>query len=1040
MSHPQLKIYKSSAGSGKTYQLVLNYLSIILKDQNPDKFKKILAITFTNKAANEMKERIISGLTKLVEGKDERFLNDYFLATGIPPHELSEKASILLSRILHNYGHLNILTIDKFVHKVIRSFSRELGLSSSFELAFDFDDLLARCIDDILKDLGENKVLTQTLIEYYQNLIDSDENPNIEYALTEQAKVLKNEDSKEHLNYYNDKDLPYFNEVRKKLLAECKVLRNEMLSLKVKLEGILGEERNNLKIGTTKYFASILDDLQNNAKTIGLSESQRNNVEAEKWIAASKEKTHPNTFALINAHSEEMKSLFLQIDDLGKKEAFLKLVDKNLMGFALLTNLQHKILEIKKENNLVLIGELNQIISKIILSEPAPFIYEKIGNRFENYFIDEFQDTSTLQWMNLIPLFHDSLSKGFENLIVGDAKQAIYRWRGGDAQQFVDLPKVTQPFTDQEFINSSFSRAHQPFTLNHNYRSSTAIIDFNNWLFDSIIEDLNNDKIKEVYHDVTQQKTKTDNGLVSVSLYDLNKEAEIKEYLQILLNQINECREDNFNYKDICILTRRNKEGAEIAQFLVKNNIPITSQDSLLLSESPQVQLIFHLMKAINQPTSENVMKVFTLFDSERDVLSLYEQYRIPASDEFYNNGFDFNEFLKNELTGFSNQEYSTYSLFDKVDLLIRLLKFSREELFIDKFLNLIFEFQGKNGQQINRFIEYFEDNASKISIAAPDGNDAIKIMTIHKSKGLQFPVVMIPKQIESDKQDAIWVKSENLENIGLPEVSLKLSEKSLITEIETYYDNSIIQGNNDLLNMIYVAFTRAETRLYLSFRTFKKSSFPNNIHSYIESHPNYNSETRQLVLGAKNKKPAIQDKSVIDRSIKIDTSNTETWRTKLLLCSPNNDDQKKLITLDERTFGIAIHEILQKIEVLSHAEEIVFKYLKKHSYLDVFKEEILSVIKSFTEHPIIIDIYNNANRILSERSICTRNGEIFRPDKVIEKSDMIYVIDFKTGSPNEKFKQQIMAYAHLLSNIYHLPVKSYLIYLSKDKTEVIHV
>lgn len=1037
---PTLKIYKSSAGSGKTYQLVLSYLSIILKDPQPDKFKKILAITFTNKAAKEMKERIISGLEKLQKNEDAQFMGDYHRATGIPGHELAEKAEILLKRMLHNYGHLNILTIDKFVHRIIRSFSRELGLTNNFELAFDFEEILSRCIDDLLKDLGEDELLTRTLVDYYQKLIDEDENANIEYALSEQAKILSKEETKEHLSYYTDKDLNYFKDVREKLSEENKELRSKMKAICQELIDLLGEDRNELKFGNTKYFASIIDDILNNEKNISYTLSQKEKIIEGKWLSKAKEKEFPDLLQRVLSNETKVQELFLSLDMMGKKEAFLQHVEKNLMGFALLNNIQRKIAAIKKDNNLVLIGELNQIISEIILKEPAPYIYEKIGNRFENYFIDEFQDTSVLQWMNLIPLFHNSLSNGHENLIVGDAKQAIYRWRGGDAHQFVALPRINPPFADAVWINNNFEAAHEPHVLTTNYRSSQSVISFNNWFFENLLSSLEEDNIKTIYQDVHQEMHRKEEGWVEVNILSKEKQSEEDADLQLLLEQIQECLSDGFDYRDLCVLVRANKEGAEIAQLLMEHKLPISSQDSLLLSESKAVTLVFSFLKAIHYPSSENVMKVFSQHRGDKDLLDLFERYKIAADDPRFHSGFDFDRFLKEELDGFEFDHYQLLSLYDKVDYLVSALDFHREDLFLDKFLNLTFEFQNKFGHQLPRFIEHYEGIKHKTSIAVPEGLNAITIMTIHKSKGLQFPVVFLPKPFDDKKTEATWLRHDTLEKVGLPEFSLKLKKDILYDDIEVEAAALTESSINDTLNLLYVAYTRAEDRMYLTFKESGSAKFPNNLDHLIRRHPSFNVDENRLRLGQRSTRTKKEMESQPEQSLMVETSNTLTWREKLVLLKPLDSTYQPEETLSERNWGLAIHELFQRIDDLQNTANLLSEFLLKQPTLQAFASEIKKMVLEFTSNPKVIDIYADTQQILSERSICSSEGKIFRPDKVLEKQNEICVLDFKTGEPLPKHQKQIRTYGELLKKIYPQSIKCYLIYLSSTKIDIVDV
>lgn len=1038
-STPSLKVFKSSAGSGKTYQLVLNYLSLILKDSNPDKFKKILAITFTNKASQEMKHRVLSGLKKLKSGDDQDFVNAYVEHIGIPSHELAAKADILLTKILHNYGHLNILTIDKFVHKIIRSFSRELGLTINFELAFDFKELTSRCIDNVLQDLGEDDRLTNTLIEYYKSLLDAEENPNIEYSLGELSKILEKENSSEKLKFYKDKDLSYFKDIRKQIATKISEMRKEILSNKENLEKILGTHFTSLKVGNSKAFSDIFKDIDKPSSISGFSDAQLKNIEASKWIAETHLKKQPELSSILELNEATLKKLYLNSHQLILEENFLRTIDKNLISFALLNNIQIQLEEIKKENNIVLIGELNQLISDIIGKESAPYIYEKIGARFENYFIDEFQDTSSLQWQNLIPLIHDSLSNGNENLIVGDAKQSIYRWRGGDASQFIELPFISQKVANLADVNQSFEYAYQETKLTDNYRSASSIINFNNWYFPKLVENISQDELTPVYSDVIQNNQRKNIGLVDISILD-DEDAVDEEFPfgRSLLKQISVSLEDDYLYKDIAVLVTTNALGADVAQFLSSNKIPVTSQESLLLSESNEIKLIYSFLKALRKSSNENVIRLFSILKG--NLLDLFESYRIPSEKEFYSEGYAFREFLKNEFPNFSLSHYQQLSIYDKVDYIIQLLSISRESLYVDRLLNIVFEFQQRNGNLIDLFLNYFDEKIWSSSVSPPNSTNAVTIMTIHKSKGLQFPIVLIPAQFEVKDRDSIWLSGEKISQLGLKDINLPKNNHLKTSDTNHLFEESSSLSLIDVMNMIYVAFTRAEDRMYVQYKTERAGTFMKSQIQVIQEHLEYNAETKSLIIGNREKKSK-ENKILKSNILKLDISSSKNWREKLIMVAPQSQMDLLNHEFSERKWGIAIHEILSAINSLDESQRCIENFLLRNPEWKEHEKRITALIKQYANNSIIKECFSETTLLFSEREIGAGKGTSLRPDKVIIKGKEVIVFDFKTGEAKQNHKQQILGYGHLLSKMYpDKQIKMYLIYLSSDELTIIHV
>lgn len=1035
-----LKIYKSSAGSGKTYQLVLNYLTLVLKSNNPDKFKRILAITFTNKAAQEMKARVLSGLRKLIDGKDTQFIDDYIKSTGLPAHELEEKAKILLSNILHNYGNLHILTIDKFVHKIIRSFSKELGLTTNFELTFDFESITTRCVDEVLQDLGNDEQLTKILIEYYRQLIDQENNPNIEKALIERAKILNQEEAIEKLAFYTDKNLDFFVNIRKDIRGKIKELIQSALQNKKRIIQLFGDELDFIKNGSTKAFNSILIGWENSMIPEPYSESQLTKATNEEWLSNSKAKTLPNLVSLLEVHGSELSERLININKVILKISFLENLDRNIMSFALLNDVQQQLNNYKKDNNVVFIGELNRIITDIIGKESAPYIYEKIGTRFENYFVDEFQDTSELQWKNLVPLIHDSLSNGNENLIVGDAKQSIYRWRGGNAQQFIDLPIINFNMVDIEDINRSFDYHKFVDKLDDNYRSSQSIITFNNWYFQGIRDLSDSTLISKMYSDAFQNQKRQLNGYVEVVIKKPSAEYNIEVPYDIdLIRQINDCLEDGYSFKDICILVRTNKGGSEIAQFLMEKDIPVTSQDSLLLGESELIKLLHALLMVLHHETEENVLRLFSHFRS-RSLMELFESYRIPSDkNTFYNSGYDLGKFLQLEIPSFNRNFYSQLSIFDQLDYLIKILDISREDLYVDRLLNATHEFQQRFGHQTSRFLNYLQDKILGSSVVPSESSNAVNVMTIHKSKGLQFPVVIIPKKIDNNDQDNIWLSGNSISDLGLTSIHMRPSKDAPDEEIKTLQEEHKELIAIDILNMIYVAYTRAEDRLYIHFVEYNSSNSVKQQIGLIESHPEYNSEKALLTIGKReNNTNEIKASAKLD--FVISTKNTINWREILILATTPSNLTDDSTNFNEKNWGITIHKILQEINNLKNWENSISRFVQKNKEWISYKEDIRQVIAQYVDNDIIKELYNDIIEIYSERDLGAGTGKILRPDKVIIKNHETIVIDFKTGNALPKHKEQILSYGEVLRRIYNQPIKLYLIYLSNNKITVLHV
>ena len=1049
------KIYKSSAGSGKTYTLVLSYLTIILKDKDPDKFKKILAITFTNKASKEMKERILGGLNKLMDGKDDKFISSYQNATGMSALELNQKSVQLFTRILHNYGQLNIQTIDKFVHKLIRSFSRELGLTTNFELETNVDEFIQRCIDDLLESVGDDHSLTETLRKYSRDLVDDSQLSSLENALESQAKLLKSDEGGLALEVYQDMSLEDFNVIQSNLKKKIKNQRENLKSQAQSIANIFnGVDILELKFGNSTSLGQTVEDILKNEKQINFSEAQIKNTLAEKWLSGAKEKALPELAAIVNSNSEKLKTQFLELFNAIKQENLLIEVDKKMVAFSLLNNIKQLLKKVKKDNNIVFISDFNEIISEVIKNEPTPYIYEKMGNRFSHYFIDEFQDTSVLQWNNLIPLVHDSLAYQNQNLIVGDAKQSIYRWRGGDASQFINLPVVNAEIADIGAINNSFKFNADLQSLKTNYRSTKSVIDFNNWLFAKLLSEYESfPMLQEIYKEVHQEKSREEVGYVKVQIYneskpkkgevELPEDIEKNDPLQILLKNIISCKNHNYNYGDICVLVRSNKQGAVIAKFLKHNNISVTSQDSLLLSESHPVLAVVNLIAALSNPNDENTIKTLYYNHLDKSIIDLFQTYRIPSKkNNYYNDGINLESYLKDYLPSFDAKYYESLSIYDKVDYLIPLLGFSRNNIFLDKLLNFTFDFMQRNGHNVGYFLEHFDAKKEKISVTPPESDTSVKIMTIHKSKGLQFPVVMIPLKLETTDRDSQWIQEDSLKELGLENFALNLKEEILTEGLVAKKEELEELKCLDSTNLLYVALTRAEDRLYISLKKAPSKpsnlSYPTHLEKLISIHTDYDRESEILEIGSPD--PIVKRKETNEIEEEVLSNKYNNWRNSLKLSISPKSQQEDLQEFLDVEWGKTIHEILQNVNYIEDINQSIQNFLNKYTEWKTEKQNIHKLFQHFTENSDVQSIYSNGINFLSERSLIDMHGMEIRPDKIIEKDNEIVLIDFKTGIEKPTHIKQIISYKDALAKLYTKPIKMYLIYLSPDKTIVQHV
>ncbi len=572
-----LQIYRSSAGSGKTYTLVRNYIRIALLGDGKDffarYFRHILAITFTNKAASEMKERVLSFIQDLSKGVGKGKPNSFFSHiqqdTSLTEEEIIERSQKILTAILHNYTDLSISTIDKFVFRIVKTFAHDLQMAQAFEVEMDQDQLIQPTVSFLISRIGTNKELSKALVSFAISKADEGKSYNLERSLEEFSKHLFSEKSEKFIDSLSQVSITDCLEVKDELNAEMMAFENVLLENR--FEFLEFCKRHNLVAGdfTGKYFYNYFDSFKKrSSKTFFPNKTVKKNVDNNHWC---KKDAHEEKKSIIEANSAYLIQLFNQVQEHIAKEyknyVFNKLLSKNIYSIAVLNELSKELDQFKEENNVKHISEFNNAIAEIIRKEPAPFIYERLGERYHHFLIDEFQDTSVMQWHNLLPLVHNSLSEGYQNLIVGDAKQSIYRWRGGEVEQFVQLPNEilqSEMLPNPEELKQSLWNNTEEKVLSDNWRSHKEIVNFNNSFFTKL-KTVISPELQKVYTSNEQNPMGKDGGYVHIDLSPKSKEFFKAEVMQKIILQIQELRSLNYNLKDMAILCRTKKETFEAA-------------------------------------------------------------------------------------------------------------------------------------------------------------------------------------------------------------------------------------------------------------------------------------------------------------------------------------------------------------------------------------------------------------------------------------------------------------------------------------------
>ena len=1035
------QVYNASAGSGKTFTLVKQYLKVLLTSSDLFMFQKVLAITFTNKAAGEMKARVLFYLEEFAEGSESDLFKNILSETNLDATIIQERSKKILDAILKNYAAFSITTIDSFTHKIIKSFAFDLGLSLNFEVEMDAISLLNEAVDVLISKIGADQKLTDLLIEYSLDKIDDDKSWDISKDLNDFAKILLNEDDVKHFRKLADKKLEDFFELKNKIQKsnkgiekEYKVFGNEVLSF-IETSGVqlsdfayTGEYPKHFQKLTKLRFLKF-DDLKFDARLNTVIEDGKN-LFAGKASAASKD--------TIQEISEQLRLYYCQSKDLYNRtySSYLlnKITLKSIIPLAVLNNVNSELNNIKEDNNIRLNAEFNQLISDNIKNEPAPFIYEKIGQRFQHYFIDEMQDTSVLQWQNLIPLIENALAQENSNLLlVGDGKQAIYRWRGGKAEQFIDLgSNEVNPFNIQKEIKN----------LETNYRSYSEIINFNNTFFSHTANFLNNESYKNLFlQGNVQLENAKKGGFVSLSFLEKEEEKEDEKvkYPKKVLEKINQLKED-FYLNEICVLTRTKKDGIAVADYLSENGVSIISSETLLLKNNSKINFIIDFLYSIQNINDEEKRFEVLYF------LHAHLKLKVPKNEFFkkqikLTNASIF-ENLKSYGISFNFSVFQQVPFYEKIEEIIRGFKLvNSSNAYVQFFLDVVLE-QQRKATDIGDFLEFWELKKDKLSIVASENTNAVQVMTIHKSKGLEFPVVIFPCDVNIYKQINPKVWFDDLpKEYDFKELLIDYKKDLSLINARglEIYNQQREELELDNFNLLYVSLTRAVEQLHVITEKKISANGVENMNHYSGVFINYLKEQNLWqedrleynfgnIERTKNKEVT---ESLAEIHQKFISTPWQEHNIVLLASASKLWDTAQGKAID---FGNLFHEMLSKIITKNDVNLVTIQYHQKGFINKIQLKLIKEMMYLVVDHPKLAVYFSDKATVFNEREIVDFDNQVVIPDRLVFNDlNEVTVIDYKTGSPSSEHHQQLLKYERVLKSMGFKVDKKLLIYINTE-------
>lgn len=1031
-----LCVLNASAGSGKTFQLVLEYLSILLAPEGSNKYKSIVAITFTNKASTEMKTRIIDALFSIAkynaaedDAKTASIILELQKVLGLKEAEIKKRASKSLKAILHGYEHFNVSTIDKFNLRLIKSFSNDLNLPAEFEISLNEKEVLDEVLELLLSNIGleENIALTKLVKNYAKSNFKDGGQWNFKRHLLSFASSLNNEKNRFFIELlqtlsFDEKDFGLIFQELKQIDEYFVQLQKELIDCLAHL----GLDPNDLP-GKTNTLKS-LNKIASFPKFPTFNRD--NSLLTKTFLKYCAEPGDSKAF------TQELKQILLRLNafymENAQRHMLLSRYKGNFYNMALLKYVSEALKELRIKTKVIRISEFNELIGTLVQKEDAPYIYERFGTRYEHFLLDEFQDTSRLQWLNLLPLLRESLSNGKQNLIVGDPKQSIYRFNNGLAEQFVELPKVYNPEGDSKIAEHSayFAKMGIKKPLKMNYRSSAEIVHFNNDFFQCFSTKLP-PSFERFYDAVAQKPVSKKPGFVQV--FSEQRKSEPIEMIDEIEGIIGQCLEDEFDLGDICILTDKNALGVQIANQLTKRGITVFSQESLLISRNMEVRLLIAYLKWRMKPSVDLMKRQFAelYFRMNASIKDPYFSYIVDLTTSQGKSikVFDDALFLKDYFGGAKMFFRPFENLVQLVQDFIRLMGWKEvSNPYLHQFSDLVFQFQCNRQSDLSKFIEYYEENKSKFALKMPESRDAVQIMTIHKSKGLEFPIVIIPKvdfSLSIHNEAKFFVEADG------KVLYTSLSKNNVLDEIhrKAIEEESLILL--DKLNLLYVGLTRPERRLYV-FNRFERSSnlgylFHQNMMASFSINENegsilYETGTKHNKTNADNGNGAFY----VPKEVVSETSKFQIAFRKV--------QKERFSSQEERLFGIYFHTLMGAIEDASQIPNRLDMLIKQGLVDHSTRKKIEETAGVFFEEGEAIGLFNGVHKVLNERSILLPSGKLLIPDKVMVRENDVVVLDFKTGKKESKHEKQVRNYKKNLEGIFNQKVIPMLYYTKSNE------
>jgi ATP-dependent helicase/nuclease subunit A len=1059
LSLPQLKVIRASAGSGKTFTLAGEYLRLLFTGN--DYFRHILAVTFTNKATNEMKSRIIDELDLLAGNRESKQMQPLMASTGLSEVQLRLKASLILKKLLHRYSDFSVSTIDSFFQRIIRSFTRELGLQGTYSIELDTETLLTAVIDRLLIEAGNDKSLLNWLGDYAESLIERGENWNLRKSMRSLGKEIFREEFKS-LSYlassqYGNRE--FIRDFRKELNSSFQLIEKGYRNFGIQARSILEtsgfsvDDFSRKSSGPAGFLVKLAAG-EFRAPTDTAIQAASN---AEKWFT----RTSPDAAAIRALAESELMPLMKQVVDYyethSRRYFTLEVVLKNMFTLGILSDLSRLAYQWCNENNAFLLPEAPLFLQKIIDGNDTPFIYEKAGYWYHHFMIDEFQDTSLLQWLNFKPLISNSLSLGYDNLVVGDVKQSIYRWR--NSNWTILSTGVEREFPGGVIHNQS---------LDYNWRSSKNIIDFNNLFFSEaarlleleLLNSIENEDfsglsfgespIGQIYTDILQKQGNNNYPDGKIQIGFVEGDAENSFYDKVneqLVDLLGNLLDDGYRPADIAIITRKNKEAKQLADLLLNYEydnpdsgrcFKVISDEALRLGSSSVVVFLTSLLQYILDPNDRiSAYYILSFYLNHYGANNKAEKWIMPSNDPEVRNK-DIARLLPPSFMDLleSAGALSLSEIVERLNSIFSLSGFTGEQVYLDAFRDLVQEYGQKNAADPGKFLEFWDETGKERSISAPAGQDAIRILTVHKAKGLEFNLVIIPYcdwDLNPMHNSILWCQSSEPPFDRLDRMPVYYSSRLKKTLFAGDYYREYLNQYIDNLNLLYVAFTRACNGLYVFCKTGKDEQLKNvsDLTSKVLKKGLLIQQDRVFrygsLGGAGTPSETVQAEKFNPGNVSVEMASKRiqvAYQGKLYIDPAVNQPKRPV------NEGKIMHEVFMGIRTTADIIPAVTSLFMHGRINEEEKDNYIRHITLLLNDKQVLSWFNGEWKIFTEAEIILPEGVSKRPDRIMSRYDQTVIIDYKFGEKEDTaHKTQVLQYTDLLRKMGYPNVRGYLWY-----------